>query len=227
MRSQDPHPTLWIFWCPRPCLNRQRGTMLDSAWALWLMGVTGANNPPPPTALSGVSHHFHGMGWGWVKGPNNDWVWKWLFYILFQGKSYRWLNSFSLLRLVLSYKGSLELLVRNQESKRERLPAKSKARWSRRGLPAYVLGCLAQMWSCQLLLLLAGGEGSWELRGYLSRIKMQSYVAQRNPISHPVTQHGQHWTQLWQPQRVFPHLPSCELTNKTKQKQWLFFSLTE
>lgn len=41
---KTPHPTLWILWCPRPCLNCQRGTLLDSAWALWLMGVTGGQD---------------------------------------------------------------------------------------------------------------------------------------------------------------------------------------
>lgn len=54
-------------------------------------------------------------GLGWDEGPSEDVSVEVVFY--FKERATDGSIPFSLLRLVLSYKGSLELLVRNHESK--------------------------------------------------------------------------------------------------------------
>lgn len=51
------------------------------------------------------------------------------------------------------------MLARNRNQSERDSPLKARLD-GRNRLPANVLGCLGQVWSCQLLLLLAGGGGS-------------------------------------------------------------------
>lgn len=112
------------------------------------------NNEPrvqPPLLYLGSLSPFpkYVLGLGWDKGYNEDMSVEILIYFYIKGGATDSLIPFSLLRLVLSYKGSLELLVRNHESKCERLPVKSKAEW--RQASCQCLSLPRAVWSRRLL----------------------------------------------------------------------------
>lgn len=107
----------------------------------------------------------------------------------------------------LSYKGSLEMLARNRESKRERLPAKSKAGWSR-GAASQHLGL---PWPSVVLSVVAAACW-WGRKLRITWTLVQNKNAELCcPAKPNLTSCEIAWTTLnplWQPQRVFPHFPS-------------------